>query len=149
MVAFRDQLASVLGLVLIDVESLLVMCMENRSYIGLQIAELKLQGQQVPSSLISDAIKERLERIDCKVNGCVVDMKDLPLDPITDSNFSEPFFHIGVTFNKGATDSTEGELDSRFNPIPLIFQKIVNLKESESTDNCVVTVFHEISHFYE
>ena len=132
------------GVIIIDLDSLLLSHISNKTLSGKIIVEAQLSGMPVPESVLLDVIQDRIEKVDSRINGFVLDLGSYDLLLLTRSSPKELTFHMFLQITDEESRVAQEELKKN-----LRFDKVFQFSLSESSEDCLHKVFFEISHFYD
>ena len=141
---FKERLRTMFGVIIIDLDSLLLAHINNKTLSGKLIVEAKSSGMPVPESVLIDIIQERIEKVDCRINGFVLDLCSFDLMLLARSAQKELSFHMFLEIADEASKEVREELKRN-----LRFDKVFEFTLSETPEECLHRIFFDISHFYD
>lgn len=145
-IEFRDRLASTFGLNVIDIDNLLLAHVQNKTYFGNLIVQLKQTDQEIPSNLLVDIIMERVEKVDCQIKGFILDICDRKIQLTKSFEPMQLFFHLAIVVDSPTAQDDALQLKEQMN---LKFQKSFALDTQRNVSDHINRIFFEITHFYD
>lgn len=143
-IQMKQKLVMIFGIVSIDLHKLVFSHISNKTPKGQMIVEAKTSNMDIPKEVLVDIILERIEKIDCRVNGFVLDLNDYDfgvLDQCSDKNLS---FHLLLNLkNERKVD----KIDSLKKQIK--FEKVFEFEADECAEDFAHKIYFEVSHFYD
>ena len=134
----------IFGVVSIDLNKLIFSHINDKTLKGQVIVEAKAANLDIPKETIVDIILERIEKIDCRVNGFVLDLNNFDIGVLDHCDNKNLSFHMFLNLkNERNTDKIES-LKKKIK-----FEKIFDFEIDENAEDCVHKVYYEISHFYD
>lgn len=141
---FKQKMCAMFGIVLIDLPNLIVSHLKNKTLSGQIIAQAKAANEQIPESTITDIIHDRIEKIDCRLNGFLLDVGSYGLSCLKNAAEQNMTFNVLIDFSNAPNRTLSEEFKSR-----LKIDKCLQFKPEETADDCSHKVFFEVSHFYD
>jgi hypothetical protein len=145
-IEFRDKMAGTFGLNVIDIDSLLLTHIKNKTYFGNLIVEYKQNDKELPSNLLIDIIMERVEKVDCQIKGFVLDICDRKIQLAKHFDPMQLFFHLAIVADSPNGIEDAMDLKEQMN---LKFQKSIAIETQRNINDHINRVFFEITHFYD
>lgn len=140
----KQKLKMMFGVVVVDLEDLILSHIERKTSSGKIIVEATTREHNIPESILLDIIHERIEKVDCRINGFVLDMGKEGLKPLEYAADRKWCFHLFVGMGKQIPEKEMEYLKDK-----LKVQKGFNFQLDEKPEDCVHKLFFEISHFYD
>lgn len=144
MTELKQKIASMFGVVLIDLSNLIASHLKNKTLNGQTIAQAKVANTQIPESIIADIIHDRIEKIDCRLNGFLLDVGSYGLGCLKGAAEQNMTFNMLIDFSKAPNRMITEEFKKE-----LKLDKCLQLKPEDSAEDCSHKVFFEVSHFYD
>ena len=142
--ALKQKMIMMFGVIGIDMDNLVMSHINGKTIKGLAIVEVKSLNLPIPDNLLMDIIQERIEKVDCRINGFVLDMKNYDIGILEKSGETPMSFHLCLNLDGGRNPQKTEELKRTMR-----FEKSFDFAGSDSPDDSLHKVFYEISHFYE
>lgn len=142
MIEFKQKLVMMFGIVVVNLENLLTANVNNKTVSGKEIVDALNKNLSIPENVILDVIEERIEKVDCRINGFAIDMG--VHNPMILASGREMSFNIVLTVNESGNEMENERIKTKIKS-----ERFLEFKMSETPEDCLHKVFFEISHYYD
>ena len=141
---FRQKLSTNFGLKIIDIDSLLASHLKSNSEIGKRIVNIVENEKQLGNDFLLEIVLERILKVDCRINGFILDVSDKKLN--FDKFYENPLTKFQITLFLDDRESFNLCQTPQNN---LILNKNFLVDTKEDLENQISRIFFDITHYYE